>query len=150
DLELFPQRFAADSVVFKAGVELTVLNYVLAALAQLRRLRPSLNLPALAGLLVRLSKLFKWAGTYRGSFAVWVTDDAGREEALAFVAPQNGPRVPPAPAVLLARKLLADGIPAYGAFPCMGFISLGEFAAHLAPFGIFVVRGENRAWSTKQ
>src|SRR5262249_4090989 len=49
DLELFPQMFQADTVVFKAGVELTLFNYALGVLAWLRRLRPSLDLPALAG-----------------------------------------------------------------------------------------------------
>jgi saccharopine dehydrogenase-like NADP-dependent oxidoreductase len=147
DLELFPRLFGAHSVVFKAGVELTLFNYMIAVLAQLRRLRPSLNLPGLAGPLVRLSKLCKSLGTFHGSFAVWVTGDTGQEKALAFVAPRNGPRVPSAPAVLLARKLLAGGMPARGAFPCVGFIRLAEFAAYLAPFGIFIVRGENGVWS---
>jgi saccharopine dehydrogenase-like NADP-dependent oxidoreductase len=148
DLELFPHLFNAESVVFKAGVELTLFNYVIAALGQLRKLRPSLNLPALAKPLVSLSKLFKTFGTFHGSFAVWVTGDTGQEKALAFVAPRNGPRVPSAPAVLLARKLLAGAIPACGAFPCVGFISLAEFADYLAPFGIFIVRGENGKWSS--
>jgi hypothetical protein len=94
-----------------------------------------------------MSKLFKSLGTFHGSFAVWVTGDAGQERALAFVAPQNGPRVPSAPAVLLARKLLTEGVPAYGAFPCVGFIRLAEFADYLAQFGIFIVRGENGVWS---
>ncbi|HEV3083638.1 MAG TPA: saccharopine dehydrogenase NADP-binding domain-containing protein [Gemmataceae bacterium] len=147
DLELFPPLFEADSVVFKAGIELTLFNYALAALAQLRKLRPTLNLPALAEPLVHMSKLFKSLGTFHGSFAVWVTGDAGQERALAFVAPQNGPRVPSAPAVLLARKLLTEGVPAYGAFPCVGFIRLAEFADYLAQFGIFIVRGENGVWS---
>jgi hypothetical protein len=77
---------------------------------------------------------------------VWVTDDTGRESALAFVAPRNGPRVPSAPAVLIARKLLSGDITVRGAFPCVGFIRLAEFADHLAAFDIFVVRGENGAW----
>jgi hypothetical protein len=147
DLELFPRLFDADSVVFKAGVELTLFNYAIAALGQARRIIPSLNLPALAKPLVSVSKLFKTFGTLHGSFAVWVTGDDGAERSLAFVAPQNGPRVPSAPAVLLARKLLAGRISERGAFPCMGFISLVEFADHLAQFGIRVVRGENEVWS---
>jgi hypothetical protein len=148
DLEIFPQQFEADSVIFKAGVELNLFNYALVILAKVRCLRPSLNLPALAVPLVRLSKLFKWLGTPHGSFAVWVSDDAGREKALAFVAPQNGPRVPSSPAILLARKLLAGDTSARGAFPCVGFISLAEFAEHLASLGIFIVRGENGAWES--
>jgi hypothetical protein len=30
----------------------------------------------------------------------------------------------------------------------MGFLSLAEFAAYLAPFGIFAVRGEDGVWSS--
>src|SRR5262249_731321 len=148
DLEIFPELFEADSIVFKAGVELTLFNYAIALLGQLRKLRPSLNLPALAGPLVWLSRVFKSLGTFHGSVAVMVTGDPGQEKCLAFVAPQNGPRVPSAPAVLLARKLLAERIPPSGAFPCVGFISLAEFADYLAPFSIFIVRGENRVWSS--
>lgn len=125
-----------------------MLNYAIGALALLKRLRPSTNLPALAPLMLQMSKLFKPLGSFGGSVAVWVTDKSGQERALAFVAPKNGPRVPTAPAVLLARKLLRDGIPA-GAFPCVGFISLAEFAEYLAPFGIFGVRGENGNWLTQ-
>jgi hypothetical protein len=147
DLQLFPHLFHADRVVFKAGVELTVLNYALGVLAQLRRLRPSLNLPALAGPLVSLSNLFKSLGTYRGCFAVWVRGDNGQEKALALVAPQNGLRVPTAPAVLLARKVLAGGVSSTGAYPCIGFLSLAEFAEYLQPFSIFLVDGQNGAWA---
>jgi NAD(P)-dependent dehydrogenase (short-subunit alcohol dehydrogenase family) len=149
DLELFPVLFEADNVVFKAGVELTLFNYALGALAQLRKVRRSLNLPALARPLVWLSRRCKWLGTCHGSFAVWVTGDTGEERSLAFVAPQNGPRVPSSPAVLLARKWLAGDITARGAFPCVGFIHLHEFVDYLAPFGIFVVRGENGVWSSQ-
>jgi saccharopine dehydrogenase-like NADP-dependent oxidoreductase len=146
DLELFPRLFEADSVIFKAGVELTLFNFAIAALGQLRKLRPLLNLPALSKPLVALSQLFKSFGTFHGSFAVCVAGDDGSERSLAFVAPQNGPRVPSSPPVLLARKLLAGNITQRGAFPCVGFISLAEFADHLAPFGIHLVRGENGTW----
>jgi NAD(P)-dependent dehydrogenase (short-subunit alcohol dehydrogenase family) len=146
DLEIFPELFKADSVVFKAGVELTPFNYAIGALAQLRKLRPSLNLPALAHTLVHMSGLFKSLGTLHGSFAVWVVGESAQEHALAFVAPQNGPRIPSSPAILLARKLLAQGPPAQGAFSCVGFLSLQEFTDYLAPFGIFLVHGENGTW----
>jgi hypothetical protein len=147
DLELFPSLFDADSVVFKAGVELTPFNYLIGGLALLRQLHPALNLPALAGPLVFFSKLFKWLGTFHGSFAVWVTGDTGEVRSLAFVAPRNGLRVPTAPAVLLARKVLTGTGTAPGAFPCVGLLSLAEFAAYLEPFGIFVVRGNGGRWS---
>lgn len=150
DLELFPGLFGVDCVTFKAGVEITAFNYAIAATGLLRRLRLFSNLPALAGPLVRLSGMLKFLGTFHGSVAVCVRGESGQERTLAFVAPNNGPRVPSSPAVLLARKLLAGGIPARGAFPCLGFLGLAEFTEYLAPFGIFVVRGENGAWASTE
>jgi NAD(P)-dependent dehydrogenase (short-subunit alcohol dehydrogenase family) len=147
DLEIFPAIYTADSVVFKAGVELTPFNYAIGGLALLRRLRSSLNLPALAQTLVRVSSLFKSFGTLHGSFAVWVGGEPGQEKSLAFVAPKNGPRIPSSPAVLLARKLLTQGPPAHGAFPCVGFLNLKEFIDYLSPFGIFLVHGDNGRWT---
>src|SRR5262249_13491711 len=73
DLELFPRLFDAHNVVFKAGIELTLFNYLIGGLGQVRRLFPTLNLPALAMPMVTMSKLFKSFGTLHGSFGVWVT-----------------------------------------------------------------------------
>jgi hypothetical protein len=147
DLALFPQLFGADHVMFKAGVELTVFNYAIGALGKLRQLRPSLNLPSLAKLFVSLSNLFKLFGTLHGACAVWVTDAVGQQRSLALVAHENGPRIPGSPAILLARKLLSNRMSNLGAFPCIGFLGLDDYAEFLAPFNIFVVQGENGAWA---
>jgi hypothetical protein len=149
DLALFPQFFGADDVLFKAGVELTVFNYAIGALATLKRLCPPLHLPSFARLLVSLSNRFKRFGTLHGACAVWVTDTAGQQKSLAFVAHENGPRIPGAPAVLLARKLLSDQIRKRGAFPCMGFLSVADYAQFLAPYNIFIARGEDGDWTIK-
>ena len=146
DLELFPRHFEVDHVIFKAGVELTILNYAIAALAKLRQICPPLNLPSLARPPVSVSSLFKPFGTLHGGCAVWVTDMDGRQKSLALVAHENGPRIPASPAILLARKLLSDRISNFGACPCIGFLGLAEFAEFLAPYNIFVAQGENGAW----
>ena len=146
DLELFPGHFSADDVTFKAGVELTLLNHAIGALGALRRVRPSLKLPALARPLVAASRLFKPFGTLHGGCAVWVTDRAGQRRSAALVAHENGPRIPGSPAFLLARKLLAGEIDRRGAFPCLGFLRLEDFAEFLAPYRIEVVLGENGKW----
>jgi hypothetical protein len=146
DLALFPQHFQAQTVMFKAGVELPILNYAMSALGLTKRALPLLDLPSLALPLVTMSKLFKPFGSLRGGCAVWVTDTAGRQRSAAVVAHQNGPRIPASPAILLARKLLAGGISDRGAFPCVGFITLAEFAEFLAPYDIFVAHGESGSW----
>lgn len=146
DLELFPEHFGADSVVFKAGVELTLFNYAFAALANLRRARPSLDLARLAVPLTRMSGLFKTLGTWHGGLAVWATGDDGLERSIALVARRNGPRVASAAAVLLARKIIAGHAPDPGAYPCVGFLSMAELAVYLAPFDIFVAHGRGAHW----
>ena len=147
DLALFPQHFQAETVMFKAGVELPLLNYALAALGLVKRALPLFDLPSLARPLVTMSKLFKPFGSLRGGCAVWVTDEAGRQKSAAVVAHQNGPRIPASPAILLARKLLAGRITARGAFPCLGYLSLAEFAEFLAPYDILVTQGADGGWA---
>jgi saccharopine dehydrogenase-like NADP-dependent oxidoreductase len=146
DLALFPRLFGADTVVFRAGVELTPFNYIIGALAMLKQLAPSVDLPSLARPVVAASKLFKSFGTLHGACAVWVTDRAGQQRSLALVAHENGPRIPGSPAILVARKLLSGELSRSGAFPCVGFLNLAECAAFLAPYNIFVVHGENGRW----
>jgi len=146
DLELLPRNFDVNNVLFKAGVELTLFDYALSLLARLRRWRILPNLPALAKPLVRLSGFFKFLGTLHGGLAIWVEDDQGEKKSIALVAPENGPQIPASPAVLLAHKLLAEGVPAAGAFPCVGFIELKAYEQHLAPFGITLVRGKDGKW----
>ena len=136
DLELFPKMFEADEVIFKAGVELPIFNLGLSVLAQVKRFIPQINLPALAEPLVKISRLSKNFGSFSGGVLVMLDDESGNPKSLALVTAQNGPRIPTSPSVILARKLLRDGPPAYGAFPCVGLISLGEFRTYLEPFGI--------------
>jgi hypothetical protein len=148
DLALFPKHFQAESVIFKAGVELTILNYAIGTFGIVRRVVPSLNLAKLARPLVIFSKMFKPLGTLHGGCAVWVTDIDGHQESLAVVAHENGPRIPGSPAVLLAQKLLTGQTKSVGAFPCMGFLNLAEFAEFLAPYRIIVVRGSQGVWQS--
>jgi hypothetical protein len=135
DLELFPKLFKANEVIFKAGVELPVFNLGLSLLAQLKRRIPKVNLVSLAKPLVKISELFRSYGSLSGGVLVKLESDNGTSKSLSFVTSQNGPRLPSSPAVLLAKKILVEGPPRFGAFPCIGFIRLDEFRNFLEPFG---------------
>ena len=148
DLDLFPQVFAANSVEFKAGLELPLFNYALVALAQIRRLFKRADLAKLTNLLIQGSHLFKGFGSFHGCVAVWVQDDTGATRSLALVAPKDGPRVPAAPATLMAQKIVGDGWAEEGAYACLGFLSLTEIVEFLRPFGIFLVEGDAHSWTT--
>jgi hypothetical protein len=54
-----------------------------------------------------------------------------------LVARQNhGPEIPCTPALILARKLIADEISTRGAVPCLGMFSLSDFASELSDFDV--------------
>jgi len=146
DLEMFPKYFSVQNVIFKAGVELTLFNYAIAGLGMIRRLIPSLDLPALAGPLVAMSTLFKPFGTLHGGCAVWTEDMMGNRRSLALVARENGPRIPGAPAILLARALVHGKIDRIGAFDSTGLLDFTDIVELLAPYNIFAVRGQNDTW----
>jgi Saccharopine dehydrogenase NADP binding domain len=139
DLELFPKLFEANEVIFKAGVELPIFNTGLSVLAQVKEHIPQINLLSLAKPLVEASQLFKNFGSFSGGVLVKLGDKNGNSKTLAFVTSQNGPRLPTAAAVLLTKKILLKGPPKYGAFPCVGFISLDEFQNYLQPFGFQLI-----------
>ena len=139
DLALFPSLFNAQNVIFKAGVEITFFNYALSFLAKLKEIFPSIDLPNLAKPLVRLSGLFKSFGTFHGGLRVSVTDANRNEKSLSLIAPQDGPQIPASPAILLARKILAEGVPQVGAYPCVGFLDFSAYKSHLSQFGINAV-----------
>jgi hypothetical protein len=121
--------------MFKAGVELAIFNIGLSVLAQVKKSIPQINLTSLAKPLVQVSRLFKSFGSFSGGVLVKLGDKSGISKTLALVTSQNGPRLPTAAAVLLAKKIVLKGPPSHGAFPCLGFISLDEFQNYLQPFG---------------
>ena len=141
-LELFPQIYHAENVIFKAGVELTVFNYALSILARLRKYFARLPLSVLAKPLVKASRLFQLFGSYSGSIMVWVTDRTGITKSLGLLAVANGPRIAATPAVLLAQKILSEEITIYGAFPCINFLNFHEIESFLNKYGIVAIYSE--------
>jgi hypothetical protein len=150
DLELFPTAFGARSVQFRAGLELSLLNWALAGLSRLRSAGLLGNLPRYARLLARASKLLMPFGSRWGTLGVWVRgkDHTGNalQREIALVTDSDGPAIPIAPAVLLAKRLLDRGPPAIGAAPCLGFFSLKELGNFLRGHHAWLVHGTAGAW----
>jgi hypothetical protein len=48
----------------------------------------------------------------------------------------------------MAQKIVASDWTTYGAYPCLGFLSINEIMAHLEQFGIFLVEGDEKGWQT--
>lgn len=150
DLELFPEAFGARTVRFSAGLELEIFNRALSAFAWLRRRGRLENLPRAASLFRMLSLFLYPFGSKNGALSVWVEgegpDGTPRLRSIALVTDDDGPATPSAPATILAKKILNQGPPRLGAFPCMGILSLDELMEHLRPLGIWCARGNEQGW----
>ncbi len=143
DIKLFPDAFGARSVMFRAGMELGILNAGLSALARLRRLVPVRITPARARLMKWLSDLLLPFGTDRGAMRVAVTGRANgtvRQRVWQLIAEAgDGPYVP----CIVARTLLrrAETVPA-GARPCLHEVPLDEIEAAASDIAVSTATSE--------
>lgn len=133
DLELFPRRYQVqDRVLFRGGLELSVLHLGLSALSLAVRLGLARSLEPLAGLLTWLAKGFLPFGTGRGGMIVEMTGtdkmgSAHRRRWTLIAEGGDGPTIPTLGALILARKLLEGQPVKQGARPCLGEVPLAEF-----------------------
>lgn len=139
DLDLLAARCAPrDAAIFRAGLELKLLHYGMAALAWLPRLKAVGNLDRFATPLHRLASRFERMGSDRGGMSVeaWGQNGDGQPEHArwSLVAEAGeGPHVPALPALALIRRLLADrGSLAPGAYVGAGVLSLADIEAEVA------------------
>jgi len=142
DLELFPTRYPqVHTVLFRAGLELPLLQGGTWCAAGLVRLGLIRNLAKYAPRLRRLSELFIRFGSDIGGMVVELggigVDGAPlRLRWWLDAAAGDGPQVPVTPAVVLAQRL-ADGLVVVkGAQPCMGLLTLEQLVAGFAGYAL--------------
>jgi hypothetical protein len=151
DLELFPTRYpGVRTVEFRAALELSLEHFALWAAAALRRIGVPLPLDPWAGPLDGLaSMLDRFGGEYGGMLvAVTGTKPDGMRARLEWhlTAPAlDGPEIPCMAAILLARRLARGEIAERGAFACMGFLALADFAPEFARWRMSASIEENPA-----
>ena len=151
DLELFPRRYpTVRNVMFRAALEVGASQRAFAALAWLRQRGIVRQPQRLAGLLHRGSAVFDPFGTPLGAMVVRArgSDAQGRPLQFAWhlTAPDHhGPEIPCMAAILLARRFARGQAPAPGAQPCMGLLTLGDFAPEFARWGIATETAQEEA-----
>lgn len=127
DLILFPQFFSARSVLFRAGLELSVMNVSLGILSRLRALGLFGTTRFITALAYYLSVALKPFGTDEGGMVVTVIGEKDKQmirRRWQLVATAGeGPFIPTVTARALLRR--ADHI-ATGARPCLAEVSLAE------------------------
>lgn len=127
DVLIFPERFQAKSVTFRAGMELGVLNWAVSAFAWLHKrnwLRPS---KAVVDLALAASHLLEPFGGDRGAMIVRVAGEEGgapaRRQWRLTAEAGDGPFMPAIPIRALLRR---PGAIEPGARPCVGELTLDE------------------------
>ena len=136
DNRLFPAFFGARTVIFRAGLELWIMRYGLAAFAQLRRRVPF----AVTRPLVKLFKLAADAlapfGSGRGGMVVSVVTDRERRVWRLLAEDGDGPFIPAIAARALLRR---TGLPA-GAGPALAMLSLTEIETAMSDLRVVTAR----------
>ncbi len=143
DLELFPARYTVrQRVHFMAALEVHWAQRIFALLAALRAKR-LIGPPARwAKWFNRGGGMFNRFGTSLGGMVVRVQglDAVGNRHQRTWhitAGDGHGPEIPAMPAVLLARRLAAGGVPA-GAYTSAGLFSLADFAPEFERWGMVV------------
>ena len=128
DQSLFPAHFGADSVTFRAGLELAIMRYGLAAFALLRRfVRVPVN-----GFVVQVFKiaadLLSPLGSGRGGMSVMVVVAGERRYWCLLAEDGDGPYIP----AIATRALLRRSVLSVGARPALDVITLEEAEAAMS------------------
>ncbi len=139
DVALFPERYGAKTVVFRAGLELGLFHNALGLASGLVKYRLLKTLLPFAKLFYHGANLGIGLGSDVGGMQVrmhGVLDDGSvalRTWDL-IAADGNGPKIPTQPVILALRHLVASKMVA-GARPALGLFSLSEMEAQLATIG---------------
>jgi len=133
DLVLFPDRYGARTVLFRAGLELSVMHLGLWGLSWLTRFRLLRSLEPLARPLRTVADWLEPFGSDRGAMVVRLAglDKKGRPLARSWTLSAeagDGPHIPAVAAAILCHRLV-DGTVASGARACLGEITLEEISA---------------------
>lgn len=136
DVALFPERYGAKTVLFRAGLEIKAFCYALVVGGWLVRAGLVKSLLPFAKLVRWLAGWFEWAGSDAGGMQVDVvgqTKDGSRERRIwnVIASSGRGPEIPTLPVSILLVKLVKGKIEA-GARPSPGEITRDEVEAALS------------------
>lgn len=140
DLQLFPDHYqSVKTVTFHAGLELGWQQWGMWFMGWLARLGIVSDWSHHAGVFDRVSARLVSLGSDVGGMQVRVLgrDGAGsriRRTWNLTAGSNHGPEIPCIPARVVATKLVGNELTKRGAVPCMGLMSLEDFASVAAEF----------------
>ncbi len=142
DLSLLPIYVnGCETVTFHAALEAWWEQLALWIMAWFARAGVIRNWDKHAPSFHRLSQRLEKFGSEKGGMHIRLTgldlNNKPKESAWYLTAYNNhGPEIPPSPALVLARKLVRGQLSIRGAVPCLGLMSLAEFADEVSGFEI--------------
>lgn len=142
DLSLLPARVdGVETVTFHAALEAWWEQLSLWLMAWAARAGLVRDWRAFVPAFDRLSRRLQNLGSGTGGMHVSVTGDnhEGRPARLTWhltARDNHGPEIPCSPALVLARKLIGGDLSVRGAMPCMGLMTLSDFADEVSDFNI--------------
>lgn len=136
DTRLFPAHFRAESVDFRAGLELGLMRYGLAAFALVRRVIPFPVTTPLVRAFRFAADLMSPFGTGTGGMSVTVTTATHRHRWMLLATNGDGPYVP----AIAIRALLRRPTLPTGATPALETITLDEIEAAMSDLSIHCER----------
>lgn len=145
DLVLLPARYpGSPSVSFGAGLELTFLHLGMNVMAGMTRIGLVTDWARYATLLKRAADWFKGFGSDAGAMHVTLTGDLAQGDKSTrtwhlLATGGDGPYVPTLAAAALVRKLQSGDTSFLGARPCIGVLTLADFARELDGLSIEMV-----------
>lgn len=139
DLDLFPGRYDAQTVTFRASVSQAVLNYALAGLGRLRRLHNIVEYEST----MRRDEVQRLLDMTTGIRVRVHGERNGADimRAACLIARTNGnAAIACSPAIALIRKWVREGIADVGAMPCLGLLNLDALKAELLHHDVVLIR----------
>ena len=141
DLDLLPQHYGIKTIHFSAGLELWPLHLGLWAISWLVRLDIPTRLPDYAEPLLKMSNWFDSFGSADGGMHIILSgkNHQGQSHHIKwFIIARDGygPHIPTIPAIILAKKLADKKMMLDGATPCIGLVTLQEYANELKKYPI--------------
>lgn len=132
DTKLFPSHFGAQTVIFRAGLELGIMRHGLAAFGYLRRVLPIPINSFVVGFFKILVDLLEPFGTGRGGMVVMVTIEQEVHIWRLIAEDGDGPFIP----TVAARALLRKGELPVGARPALEVVTLAEVEDAMADLNV--------------
>ena len=138
DYDILPDLFAARTVEFRAGAEISLLNHLTRVLAWLARHNAVRSFSRYAPALRRAMAVLGPFGHDWGAIGVEADGSVdGRRMArrVCIVAEHCGERIPIMPAVIMVRKLISEASGFHGLVPVDTWITRDELHAECARRG---------------